>query len=572
MSEAFWAKQASKLLWREPFVKTLDWNLPFAKWFVGGTLNACENCLDRHLLSDKKDKKALIWEGERGEIRTLTYAQLYHEVVNLSTLLVDRGVQVGDRIAIYMPLIPETMIAMLACARIGATHNVIFGGFSAQGLRDRILDSSCKIVITAEGGFRKGAFVELKKTVDIALENNACPSVQHVIVLNPSPLGGEGLRVRSNKPESFASEHPLFVLYTSGTTGKPKGIIHSTGGYLTQVASTFEWVFAPQESDIYWCTADMGWITGHSYGVYGPLMAGVTIFMYEGAPLYPTPDRFWGMIERHKITILYTAPTALRMFMQQGDDWIQKHDLRSLRLLGSVGEPIDPKTWHWYSHVVGKDRCPIVDTWWQTETGAIMIAPIPGVTALKPGSATLPLPGIDAQEENGFLVIKQPWPSMTLGILGDPDRFKQTYWSQVPGAYFTGDGATRDEQGYFWISGRIDDVLKISGHRLGTAEIESALAKHPSVAECAIVGKPDAIRGQTIIAFVVLKQGNIPSPECKNEIMKHVGETLGAFAKPSEIRFVPNLPKTRSGKIMRRLLRELVTQGKITGDTSTLED
>ncbi|MEI6806018.1 MAG: acetate--CoA ligase [Myxococcaceae bacterium] len=581
--EEFWAKRAQKLTWREPFLKTLQWEIPFAKWFLGGRINATENCVDRHLLTDRKHKKAIIWEGERGETRTLTYQELHEKIAGFSDLLLVSGIRAGDCVAIYMPLVPEAVVAMLACARIGATHNVIFGGFSSEGLRDRIADSSCKAVITADGGFRKGAVVELKQVVDKALENNACPSVKHVFVFkhagNPIVMTpGRDIEwilapaQNDRAPKGFASEHPLFVLYTSGTTGKPKGIVHGTGGYLTQVASSFEWVFAPQESDIYWCTADIGWVTGHSYGVYGPLSAGATIFMYEGAPLFPEPDRFWKMIARHGVTILYSAPTAIRMFMQQGDDWVKKHDLSSLRLLGSVGEPINPEAWHWYSRMIGGGRCPIVDTWWQTETGAIMISPVPGVTELKPGSATRPLPGICAEVENGFLVVKKPWPSMTLGILGDPERFKQTYWSQIPGAYFTGDGVVQDKDGDFWISGRVDDVLKIAGHRLGTAEIESAVANHASVAECAVVGKPDDIKGQVAVAFVLLKEGELPSPELEKSIGRCVSESLGSFARPSEIRFVSKLPKTRSGKIMRRILRDVVIFGKVSGDMSTLED
>lgn len=575
--ENFWARQARKLGWQESFSKTLDWNFPFAKWFPDGRLNACENCVDRHVLSHRKNKNAIIWEGERGDIRTLTYSELLEEVQSLSALLMETGIRAGDCVAIYMPMIPEAVIAMLACARIGATHNVIFGGFSAEGLQDRVLDSHCKAIITADGGFRKGAVVELKKAVDQI-------DVKHVIVCRHA---GNEIRMQAGRDmewpvvssgsgkavlRGFASEHPLFVLYTSGTTGKPKGIVHSTGGYLTQVAATFEWVFDPQEDDVYWCTADVGWITGHSYAVYGPLSAGASIFMYEGAPLHPTPGRFWEMIERHKISILYTAPTAIRMFMQCGEEWLHQHNLSSLRLLGSVGEPINPEAWHWYSRVIGQNQCPIVDTWWQTETGSIMISPVPGMTKTKPGSATRPLPGISAEIINGFLVIQKPWPSMTLGILGDPERFKQTYWSQIPGCYFTGDGARRDDDGNFWISGRVDDVLKIAGHRLGTAEIESAASKHPAVAECATVGKPDDIKGQTAVCFVTLKEGHESSLELEREIMSCVGEHLGVFAKPSEIRFMPRLPKTRSGKIMRRLLRELVTHGKASGDMSTLED
>lgn len=581
--EAFWAKRAQSLTWQKPFSQTLQWEPPFAKWFLGGTLNACENCVDKHLLTERKNKRAIIWESERGETKTLTYTDLYHQVCHLSTLLLNAGIQAGDRVAIYMPLIPEAIVAMLACARIGTTHNVVFGGFSAESLRNRILDSECKAVITADGGFRKGAVLELKNAVDKALENGVCPSVNKVFVFrhantsismkNRRDIEWKHQSSLIEKSRGFPSEHPLFVLYTSGTTGKPKGIVHGTAGYLTQVASTFDWVFDPREDDIYWCTADVGWVTGHSYGVYGPLFAGATLVMYEGAPLFPEPDRFWRIIERYGVTTFYTAPTAIRMFMQHGDEWVRKHDLSSLRLLGTVGEPINPEAWRWYSQVVGGGRCPIVDTWWQTETGAIMISPIPGVTSLQPGSATLALPGLDVDVVDGFLVIKKPWPSMMLGLWGDNgERLKKTYWSQIPGVYFAGDGAIRDENGYFWISGRTDDVLKIAGHRLGTYEIESSIAEHAAVAECAVVGKPDEIKGQAVVGFVVLKDIEVPGIDLEKEIAQHVAQKLGAFAKPAEIRFVSQLPKTRSGKIMRRLLRELVTHGKISGDVSTLED
>lgn len=555
MNQDFWASEAKQIEWREPWTTTLDWQLPNAKWFVGGKLNVTETCLDRHLQNGRADKLAIIWEAENGEVRRITYAELHGQVCNLAFELQQRDIKAGDRVAIYMPLTPEAIVAMLACARIGAIHSVIFGGFSAESVRDRVNDASCVMVITSEGGYRKGKLLPLKETVDKALENNACPSVKHVMLYPPHPTCSRP----STSPRSgevFDSEHPLFILYTSGTTGKPKGIVHSSGGYLTQVASTTLRVFNLQEDDIYWCTADVGWITGHSYVCYGPLACGATIFLYEGAPLHPTPDRFWQMIARHRISILYTAPTAIRTFMRLGDEHIKKHDLSSLRLLGSVGEPINPEVLKWYAKTIGGDRCPVIDTWWQTETGAMMIV-------------QKPLPGIEMKVSDGILLATQPWPSMARGIWADPERFKQTYWSQFPGSYFTGDGAHVDENGNWVIEGRIDDVLNVSGHRIGTAEVESALVTHCAVAEAAVVARPDEITGQAIVAFVILKDGALV--EEKN-LMKTVAEQIGAFARPAEIRIVPTLPKTRSGKIMRRLLRELATHGKITGDTTTLED
>ena len=602
---AYWEQAASQLVWRTRWTKPLEWTPPRSKWFVGGTLNATDSCLDRHAAGWQRNKAALIWEGEPGDVRTLTYGQLLAEVEIFAGALRGLGVETGDRVAIYMPLVPEAVVAMLACARIGATHSVVFGGFSAEALRDRVNDSQCVAVITADGGQRRGQIVRLKDTVDKALADDACPSVRSVVVLKRT---GHDVAMQADRDHwwhdvirkdapgepvrasvAVDAEHPLFILYTSGTTGKPKGVVHSTGGYLTQVARTTKWVFDLREDDVYWCSADVGWVTGHSYVVYGPLAVGATVFLYEGAPVYPEPDRFWDMIERHRISILYTAPTAIRTFMRLGDQHVKKHDLSSLRLLGSVGEPINPEAWMWYRRVVGGDRCPIVDTWWQTETGAIMISPLPGVTATKPGSCTKPLPGLDidvvkkdgtrcADDEGGFLVVKRPWPSMMRTVWGDDERFKQTYWSQVKdpqtGApwYFTGDGARRDKDGYVWVMGRVDDVVNVSGHRLGTMEVESALVGHASVAEAAVVGRPDAVKGQGVVAFVTLKKGVEPTDALKKQLADEVAREIGSFARPDEIRFAEALPKTRSGKIMRRLLRELATGGKVTGDTTSLED
>lgn len=593
---AFWAKQAEALDWFAGWENTLEWNEPFAKWFVGGRLNASYNCVDRHLSSWRRNKAAIIWEGEPGEQRTLTYLQLHGAVSRFANVLKKLGVSKGDRVAIYMPLVPELAIAMLACARIGATHTVIFGGFSAEAIRDRVNDCGCKAIITADGGYRRGTELRLKDTVDEALSGGSCPSIENVIVLRRT---GSRITFTPGRdhwwheleqtvgsecpPEHLDSEHPLFILYTSGTTGKPKGILHTTGGYLTQVAYTTKYVFDLKEEDIYWCTADIGWITGHSYVVYGPLANGATVFMYEGAPNYPDFDRFWEMIARHRINILYTAPTAIRAFIKWGEQYPLRHDLSSLRLLGTVGEPINPEAWMWYYRVIGKGRCPIVDTWWQTETGAIMISPLPGATPLVPGTATRPLPGIIADVvtksgkpvgagEGGYLVIKHPWPSMLRTIWGDPERYKKTYWSEIPHCYFAGDGARRDEHGYFWIIGRVDDVINVSGHRLGTAEIESALVSHEAVAEAAVVGRPDEIKGQAIVAFVTLQGNRNGNDDLKEELRQHVAREIGSLAKPDDIRFTDALPKTRSGKIMRRLLRELATGSTIAGDTTTLED
>jgi acetyl-CoA synthetase len=592
--EAFWASVAENLAWFKKWDTILQWDEPHAKWFVGGKINASYNCLDRHLNSWKRNKAAIIWEGEPGEICTLTYQQLYQQVCRFANVLKKLGVSKGDRVAIYMPLVPEAIVAMLSCARIGATHSVIFGGFSAEAVADRINDCQCKLIVTADGGYRRGNEIKLKETVDTAIKKT--PSIEHVIVFKRtgSPISMEPGRdhwwhelmeaVDENCPaEELDSEHPLFILYTSGTTGKPKGILHTTGGYLTGVYITSKWVFDLKDEDVYWCTADVGWITGHSYIVYGPLSNAATVLIYEGAPNYPDFDRFWAIIEKHKVNIFYTAPTAIRSFIRWGEQYPAKHDLSSLRLLGTVGEPINPEAWMWYYKVIGKQKCPIVDTWWQTETGAIMISPLPGATPLAPGSATRPFPGIfpDIQTkdgksvpagEGGYLVIKKPFPSMLRTIWGDDERFKKQYWSEIPHVYFTGDGARRDERGYFWIMGRVDDVINVSGHRLGTAEIESALVSHPAVAEAAVVGRPDEIKGQAIVAFVTLESSRQPSKELKEELRNHVAKEIGSLAKPDEIRFTEGLPKTRSGKIMRRLLRELAASGTVMGDMTTLED
>jgi acetyl-CoA synthetase len=591
--EGFWAEIASELDWFKKWDRVLEWNEPFAKWFVGGEINISYNCLDRHLTSWRKNKAALIWEGEPGDTRTLTYQQLHREVCRFANALLALGVEKGDRVAIYMPMIPELPVAMLACARIGAPHSIIFGGFSSEALKDRINDAQAKAVITADGGFRRGSVVELKPAVDRALTD--CPSVEHVIVVNRTGTEvqmeagrdhwyHELMKDVSDKNEAVAldSEHPLYILYTSGTTGKPKGIVHTTGGYAVQTYITTKWVFDLHDDDTYWCTADIGWVTGHSYIVYGPLANGASVVMYEGAPNTPDFGRFWSIIERHKVNILYTAPTAIRTFIKWGEEWPQKYDLSSLRLLGSVGEPINPEAWMWYHKVIGKERCPIVDTWWQTETGAILIAPLPGAVATKPGSATLPFPGIlpDIQtrqgesvgdNQGGFLVITQPWPSMLRTLYNDPERYQKQYWSDIPGCYFTGDGARRDDDGYFWLMGRVDDVINVSGHRLGTMEVESALVSHPAVAEAAVVGRPDDLKGQAISAFVTLEAGQNPSAELKEELRRHVQKEIGAMAKPDDIRFSDALPKTRSGKIMRRLLRDIAS-GAAVGDTTTLED
>ena len=592
--EAFWARQAEDIHWFKRWDTVLEWNEPFAKWFVGGTLNISYNCLDRHLDSWKKNKAAIIWEGEPGEVRTLTYLQLHRQVSKFANVLKKLGVVTGDRVALYMPLVPELAMAMLACARIGATHTVIFGGFSADAIRDRVNDGQCKLIVTADGGYRRGNEIKLKEIVDRAADQ--CPTVENVVVFRRtgSKIGWQDGRdhwwhelmeaVDDVCPAvELDSEHPLYILYTSGTTGKPKGILHTTGGYITQAAYTTRLVFDLKDDDIYWCTADIGWVTGHSYVVYGPLANAATVFMYEGAPNFPDFDRFWAMIDRHKINILYTAPTAIRAFIKWGEQYPAKHDLSSLRLLGTVGEPINPEAWMWYHEVIGKRRCPIVDTWWQTETGCIMISPLPGATPTVPGTATRPLPGIMVdivtksgvpvgENEGGYLVIKHPWPSMLRTLWGDDDRYKQTYWSEIPHHYFAGDGARRDEHGYYWIMGRVDDVINVSGHRLGTAEVESALVSHDAVAEAAVVGRPHDLKGQAISAFVTLEGGRKGNDDLKEELRAHVAKEIGALARPDDIRFTDALPKTRSGKIMRRLLRELATSGDVAGDVTTLED
>ena len=592
--ETFWARMAEELEWFRKWDTVLKWEPPHAEWFVGGKINISQNCLDRHLQTWRRNKAAIIWEGEPGEQRTLTYLQLHREVCRFANVLKRMGVKTGDRVALYMPMVPELAIAMLACARIGATHSIIFGGFSADSLKDRINDAGCKLVVTADGGFRRGTEVRLKPAVDEALAQT--PSVQTCIVVRRT---GTRINMQVGRDhwwhelmetvdahcpaEELDSEHPLFILYTSGTTGKPKGILHTTGGYLLQTHLTTKWVFDLKDEDTYWCTADIGWVTGHSYVVYGPLSNGATTLMYEGAPNFPDPDRFWSIIERHRVNIFYTAPTAIRAFIKWGEQWPLKHDLSSLRLLGTVGEPINPEAWMWYREIIGKGRCPIVDTWWQTETGAIMIAPLPGATPTKPGSATKPLPGIEVdvmtksgepvgENAGGYLVIKRPWPSMLRTIWGDDERYQRQYWSEIEGVYFAGDGARRDQDGYFWIMGRVDDVINVSGHRLGTMEIESALVSHDAVAEAAVVGRPDELKGSAIVAFVTLEGNRQTSDALKEELRRHVAKEIGALARPEEIRFTDALPKTRSGKIMRRLLREIASSGAVAGDVTTLED
>ena len=592
--EKFWAREARELTWQAPWKKVVEWKAPLAKWFVGAKINISENCLDRHLAGYRRNKAAIVWEGEPGEKRTLTYQQLHHEVCRFANVLKRNKIKKGDRVIIYLPTIPEAAIAMLACARIGAVHSVVFGGFSADSIRDRIADSGAIALITADGAYRRGAIVPLKKNVDDASRGGT--SVKSVIVFRRAGNEihmEEGRDIWWHRELEYVdakcpavpldSEHPLYILYTSGSTGKPKGILHTTGGYLVAIYSSTKYVFDLRDEDIFWCTADVGWVTGHSYVVYGPLAAGGTTLMYEGAPNWPEPDRFWKIIEDHRVNILYTAPTAIRAFIRWGDQWVKKHDLSSLRLLGTVGEPINPEAWIWYYEKIGGKRCPIVDTWWQTETGAIMITPLPGATPTKPGSATLPFFGVDpavvdangkevAANVGGKLIIRRPWPSMLRTIYGDKQRYKKQYWTEVKGNYFTGDGARRDEDGYFWIVGRIDDVLNVAGHRLGTSEIESALVSHRDVAEAAVVGRPDEIKGQGVCAFVTLKTHIDPSPALKSELREHVGKHIGAIAKPDEVRFAEALPKTRSGKIMRRLLKEIASGAKVTGDTTTLED
>jgi acetyl-CoA synthetase len=596
---AFWAGVARELHWFKLWNKVLDWNIPSAKWFVGGKLNLSYNCLDRHLSGPRRDKTALIWEGEPGETRRLTYAELHAEVQKFANALKALGVRKGDRVAVYMGMTPELAIALLACARIGAVHSVIFGGFAANAIADRVNDAGCIAILTQDSSFRRGGEIPLKHTVDEAMP--ACPTVQHVVVYKRTGSTVNMVTGRdrwwhdliANAPtecpaEPLDSEDPLYILYTSGTTGKPKGLVHTTGGYAVQTYLTTKYVFDLRDEDIYWCTADIGWVTGHSYVVYGPLQNGATVLMYEGAPNWPNFSRFWKIIDDHKVTIFYTAPTAIRAFIKWGDEHVKKYSLASLRLLGTVGEPINPEAWMWYREKIGHNRCPIVDTWWQTETGAIMIAPIPGAVATKPGSATRPFFGIEPEVvtkpdadgnfhtvpkgSGGLLIVRKPWPSMARTVYGDPERYQQTYWSEVPGCYFTGDGARQDADGYFWLMGRVDDVINVSGHRLGTMEVESALVAHPKVAEAAVVGRPDELKGQAIAAFVSLESGNQPSEALKDELRKWVAKEIGSLARPDDIRFTEALPKTRSGKIMRRLLRELATHGEIKGDTTTLED
>jgi acetyl-CoA synthetase len=591
--DGFWAEQAALLSWQKKWDKVLEWKEPFAKWFVGGKLNVCENCLDRHLAT-RGNKAALVWEGEPGDSRVLRYQDLHREVCKFANVLKNLGMKSGDRVTIYMPLIPETVIAMLACARIGAVHSVVFGGFSADAVADRNNDAKAKLIITADAGWRRGKIVPLKENVDVALAKS--PTIEKCIVYNRCNRSVEMKAGRDLwwhelmsdvsavcPAEAFDSEHPLYILYTSGSTGKPKGVLHTSAGYLLVVAYTHRLVFDLQEEDTYWCTADVGWVTGHSYIVYGPLCNGATTVMYEGAPNYPREDRFWSIIEKYRVSIFYTAPTAIRAFIKWGDDWPKKHDLSSLRLLGTVGEPINPEAWMWYHNVIGKGRCPIVDTWWQTETGAIMISPLPGAIPTKPGSATRPLPGILAEvvdrtgkevarNTGGLLVIRRPWPSMLRTVYGDDERYKQQYWSQVPHCYFTADGARMDEDGYIWIMGRVDDVLNVSGHRLSTMEVESALVHHPKVAEAAVVGRPDEIKGEAICCFVTLVGGQTPSEELKKDLQSHVVKEIGTLARPDDIRFTDALPKTRSGKIMRRLLRDVAGGKATTQDTTTLED
>ena len=592
--ETFWAGVANDLHWFKRWDKVLEWNLPHAKWFVGGKLNLSYNCVDRHALGPRAGKTALIWEGEPGEIRRLTYAELHVEVQRFANALKSLGIKKGDRVAVYMGMTPELAIALLACARIGAVHSVIFGGFAANAIADRVNDSSCVAILTQDSSYRRGGEIQLKRTVDEAM--NACPTVKHVVVYRRTGSPVTMVEGRDHwwhdliaaaapdcPAEELDSEDPLYILYTSGTTGKPKGLVHTTGGYAVQTYITTKYVFDIRDEDIYWCTADIGWVTGHSYVVYGPLQNGATVLMYEGAPNWPDFSRFWKIIDDHKVSIFYTAPTAIRAFIKWGDQHVEKYKLDSLRLLGTVGEPINPEAWMWYREKIGHNRCPIVDTWWQTETGAILIAPIPGAVPTKPGSATRPFFGIEPAVvtkegepvpagHGGLLVVRKPWPSMARTVYGDPERYQQTYWSDVPGCYFTGDGARMDQDGYFWLMGRVDDVINVSGHRLGTMEVESALVAHPKVAEAAVVGRPDELKGQAISAFVSLESGNYPSEQLKDELRKWVSKEIGSLARPDDIRFTEALPKTRSGKIMRRLLRELATHGEIKGDITTLED
>ncbi|MBK5297822.1 MAG: acetate--CoA ligase [Vicinamibacteria bacterium] len=594
--EAFWAKFAAELEWSTPWTQVLDWQPPHARWFVGGKLNASVNCLDRHVRGWRRNKAAIIWEGEPGDRRTITYWELYREVCQFANVLRSLGIRKHDRVAIYLPLVPELAIAMLACARIGAVHSVVFGGFSAESLRDRINDQHARLLITADGGYRRGNVVQLKRVADEALEH--APTIEHVVVVQrrtSSPFivefkDGRDLWYHELmrkapldcEPEAMDAEDMLYILYTSGTTGKPKGIVHTTGGYLTGCYATMKWVFDLKDEDVFWCTADIGWVTGHSYVVYGPLANGATVVMYEGAPDFPHKDRFWEIVERYGVTIFYTAPTAIRAFMKWGPEWPERRDLSSLRLLGSVGEPINPEAWMWYHLYIGHERCPIVDTWWQTETGHILITPLPGITRTKPGSATHAFPGISVEIRNddgsavgvggGLLALTKPWPGMLRGIYGDMERYEHQYWSRwTPDIYFTGDGAKRDDDGFLWLLGRVDDVLNVAGHRIGTMEVESALVDHPKVAESAVVGRTHDIKGTAVAAFVTVKEGVSATPELAEELRQHVAKKIGAIAKPDDIIFAADLPKTRSGKIMRRLLRD-IAEGKALGDMTTLAD
>jgi acetyl-CoA synthetase len=592
--EKFWGEEARSLTWFKEWDKVLEWNAPFARWFAGGLINASYNTLDKHMHTDVKDRIAVLWEGENEERRKLTYQDLYAQVNKLANALKKLNVRKGDRVTIYLPMIPELPIAMLACARLGATHSIIFSGFSAQAIADRVNDSQSKVVITADGGYRRGKIVKLKEVVDDAIRS--CGTVKNVITFNRAnidvPMNNidrkwhDVITDADNycEPEKVESTHPLFILYTSGTTGKPKGVVHGTGGYLTYVYATTKWIFDLRPNDIYWCTADIGWVTGHTYIVYGPMLHGATIVMYEGAPDYPKPDRFWRIVENYKVSILYTTPTTLRMFMRFGDQYPKAYDLSSLRLLGTVGEPINPEVWQWYYRTIGSERCPIVDTWWQTETGAALISGTPGIelVAMKPGSATFPIPSIDATvvDENGnevppntkgYLLIRKPWPGMLLTLWNDDEKYEQVYWSTFAKMYYPGDYALKDEDGYLWLLGRADDVLKVAGHRLGTMELESAFVSHASVAEAAVTGKRHDVKGEVVIAFLVLREGNNPSEQMKKDITEHIRNVVGPIATPEEIYFVNKLPKTRSGKIMRRLLKSVVSESQI-GDVTTLED
>ncbi len=593
--ERFWAEQARKLDWYKTWDRVLDWDPPYARWFVGGLLNACYQCVDRHVKTWRKSKVAIYWEAETGETRVLSYSTLYREVNRFAWVLQKLGIKKGDRVALYLPMVPELPIFMLACARIGAVHTVIFSGFSAQAIADRVNDTQAKVIITADGGYRRGKIVPLMAIADEAAKLS--PSIEKIIVVKRT---GEPVAMTEGRdfwlsslleeaemwvrPEPMESTHPLYVLYTSGTTGKPKGVVHSTGGYLVFNHSAYEWVFNIDDKSVYWCTADVGWVTGHSCTVYAPLSHGAAIVMYEGAPDYPAVDRWWDIVEKYGVSVFYTSPTAVRMFMRYGEEWPQKHDLSSLELLGTAGEVINPEAWLWYYKYIGGERCPIVDTWWQTETGGIMISPTPGIEPipLKPGSATYPLPGVDAvvvdaegnkipPGQTGFLIIRKPWPGLLIDIYGDPQRYKQSYWSRFPGSYYTGDFAMRDEEGYFWLLGRADEVLKVAGHRIGTAELEDAAVSHPAVVEAAVAGKPDPVKGEVIVLFVILKEGVAPSSDLRKEIAQHLRRVIGPIAAPEAVYFVESLPKTRSGKIMRRILTA-VASGQSLGDLTTLED